>query len=600
MLACIALPAWVEATARASWQAPTALLPEGGNSGAAWLAVDAHGTVFIVWSKLVSARTGASLLMAQERPAGGAWTQPVRISGPRVDPGEVELVSDARGDEAVTWEQTPVGKNKWTVVAARRPAGGAWSAPTRLSPPSVEGRLPVAAIGASGSVVVAWYRGSRSDPESQVTEAVVGPAGGGWQAPQQLGAPGQVSSPCGAAVDALGDATILLSSSRPGIGHGQSVEVATRAGDAGWQGPVRVSSTLVEAQRPRLAMGPLGEITVAWEAHDIGQSAVQIQATSFTATGGWQPAVTLATIGVFELRYERSEDRAPDPTVTTGPQGDVSVTWRRFPDATHVIIEAATRAPDGDWQPPSRPARSAFAIPEPYVYQGPGPQIAIDASGDQAASWSRWDGSTEVVEAATRPADGAWQPPVTLSPLESQATPISILALPQGGFFVVWSSEGALNPLFSTWTETSEAALDIISPETPNLPPPAPPPSIALGPIVTGPILPIPWTTLRDLRVTHRVPVSCTLTGPGVCTLYVTLQIPSRSGYRHDAELAPVSIVVSGRTQTKRVDVWIPKRLWRALNEARSVRLTLSATDSANQKAQRSVIVHLNPPPEAP
>jgi hypothetical protein len=44
----------------------------------------------------------------------------------------------------------------------------------------------------------------------------------------------------------------------------------------------------------------------------------------------------------------------------------------------------------------------------------------------------------------------------------------------------------------------------------------------------------------------------------------------------------------------------IPKRLWRALKEAHSLRLTLSAIDSLHQRAQRSVTVHLNPPPEIP
>jgi hypothetical protein len=82
--------------------------------------------------------------------------------------------------------------------------------------------------------------------------------------------------------------------------------------------------------------------------------------------------------------------------------------------------------------------------------------------------------------------------------------------------------------------------------------------------------------------------------------MYVRLRIPSRSGHSRDAKLAPVSVFVTGRTQTKRVDVPIPERLWRALQEARSLRLTLSAIDSAHQRAQRSVTVHLNPPPEAP
>jgi len=600
LLACVALFAQGEATARASWQAPAALLPTGESSSDADASMDAGGALFVVWRD-----TASGFLKAQERAAGGAWQPAVRISGPGVDPGEVKLVSDARGDEAVTWEQSPVSENKWTVVAARRPAGGGWSAPARLSPPGVEGRLPIVAIGASGSVVVAWSRSSHSGPANEVTEAAVGSVGGGWRAPEQLGVPGRATGPRGAAVDALGDAIILLSSSHPGTGHAQTVEVATRAADADWRVPVRLSSALVEAERPGLAVGPPGEMTVSWEAHGVARHSVHIEAASFTAAGGWQLPVTLATVGVFDLRYAERNDRAPHPTVTTGSRGDVSVIWRRFPDATHVIIEAATRTPDGAWQAPSRPARSAFAIPNPYTYRGPDQQIAIDASGDQAASWSRWDGSTEVVEAATRTADGAWQPPVTLSPLGSQAeqsyifTQSSIFALPQGGFFVLWSSDGALNPLFPPATETSEAALDILSRGAPNLPPPAAPPSLALGPVVTEPIAPTPWTTLRDLRASHSIPVSCTLAGPGVCTMYVRLRIPSRSGHSHDASLAPASVVVTGRTQTKRVDLPIPKRLWRALKEARSLQLTLSAIDSAHQRAQRSVTVHLEPPPEA-
>jgi hypothetical protein len=601
LLACVALVAHGEATARASWQAPAALLPTGESSSDADASMDAGGALFVVWRDKVS-----GFLMAQERAAGGAWQPAVRISGPGVNPGEVKLVSDARGDEAVTWEQSPLSENKWTVVAARRPAGGAWSAPARLSPPGVEGRLPIAAIGPTGSVVVAWSRSSHSHPENEATEAAVAAAGGGWQAPEQLGVRGLATAPRGAAVDVLGDAIILLSSSRPGIGHAQTVEVATRAADADWRVPVRLSSTLVEAEWPGLAAGPMGEMTVSWEAHDVGNHSVQIEAASFTAAEGWQPPVTLATFGVVDLRYVKDYFRAPHPTVTTGSRGDVSVIWRRFSDATHVIIEAATRTPGGAWQAPSRPAGSAFAIPNPYTYQGPDQHIAVDASGDQAASWSRWDGSTEVVEAATRTADGAWQPPVTLSPLGSQAeqsyesTQSSIIVLPQGGFSVLWASEGALNPLFPPVTETSEAALDILSPGAPNLPPPAAPPSLALGPVVTEPIAPTPWTTLRDLRASHSIPVSCTLAGPGVCTMYVRLRIPSRSGHSRDAKLAPVSVFVTGRTQTKRVDVPIPKRLWRALQEARSLRLTLSAIDSAHQRAQRSVTVHLNPPPEAP
>jgi hypothetical protein len=110
-------------------------------------------------------------------------------------------------------------------------------------------------------------------------------------------------------------------------------------------------------------------MTVAWEAHDIGQLSVQIQAASFTVTAGWQPPVTRATISVSVPRAVESYARVSEPTVTAGSQRDVGVIWRRFPDAKHVIIEAARRSPSGIWQAPARPAGPAFAIPDPFTYQ---------------------------------------------------------------------------------------------------------------------------------------------------------------------------------------------------------------------------------------
>ena len=604
ILTSVFVVAGAAATARASWQSPTALLPQGERSDEVDARVDAGGTRFVVWRDRGSARTGESFLMAQERAAGGAWQPAVRISGRGVYPGEVKLVSNARGDEAVAWEQSPLGKNQWTVFAARRAAGRAWSAPVRLSSPGIEGRLPIIAIGSAGGLVVAWSRSTQSSPASEVTEAAVGSVVGGWQTPERVGVPGRATGPRGAAIGALEDPTILLSSSRPGIHHAQTVEVTTRAREGDWQEPVRLSSTLVDAERPELAVGSAGEMTVSWEAPGVAQRSVQIQAASFTPTEGWQPPVTLANFGVFSGRYLQSYDRAAEPTVTVGTQGDASVIWRRFPDATHVIIEAATRTSGGVWQAPGRPAGPAFAIPNPYTYQGPDEQIAIDGLGNAMASWSRWDGSTEVVEAAARTAGGLWQPPVTLSPLRSQAeqsyelTQSSIIAFPDGGFLVSWSTEGAVNPLFPPPNLTNEAALDILSPDAPNLPPPLPAPSLAVGPVVIGGIAPTPWTTLRDLRTSHSIPVSCTLAGPGVCAIHVKLGIPSRSGRSDETNLATVSVVVAGRTQTKRVDVPIPRRLWRALKTAHSLRLTVSAIDSAHQRTTRSVTIHLNPPPE--
>src|SRR5262245_45110046 len=43
------------------------------------------------------------------------------------------------------------------------------------------------------------------------------------------------------------------------------------------------------------------------------------------------------------------------------------------------------------------------------------PQVASDAQGDAVAVWQRFNGSNEIIQAATKPAGGSWQAPVNLS-----------------------------------------------------------------------------------------------------------------------------------------------------------------------------------------
>ncbi|CAN0475888.1 unnamed protein product, partial [Phaeothamnion confervicola] len=99
-----------------------------------------------------------------------------------------------------------------------------------------------------------------------------------------------------------------------------------------------------------------------------------------------------------------------------------------------------------------RPAGGAFGPPEPisvptgipYVGHLDAPQIALGADGRAVAAWRRIGGVRPArryrVEAAVRPAGGAWRPSAPLSPTATRNAGRPSLGLGAGGHAVVaWS-----------------------------------------------------------------------------------------------------------------------------------------------------------------
>jgi hypothetical protein len=592
---CLAVVALGAQKRSPGWQAPRPLFPAKQGSLYALIGVDAHGNVDALWRKEVSFATGEAFVMAQTRPSGGSWQPPVRISSVGQVPGELRLEVNARGDEAAVWEQSPASAglpiNRWSVAGASRRAGGTWQPATRLSPAGSEGRLPTVGIGAGGQIAAAWYRPVLGRVKSDVAEAALATAGGPWQAPQRVG--GVTSTAEGSAVDPHGNAVVVLSSSAPGAGHGQRVEVVTRPSGGAWQAPLQLSPATVEAARPELASNVVGEMAVAWEAHDLTSNTVHIEASTRGAEGAWQPAASLANVGSPHATLPRLQEEAdPRPKVALGPLGGASVMWQRDLDPHDIVLEAAARPRGGTWEKPLVISGAPFHGPygRGYVdYSSPLTGIAVDEHGVQAAAWTRFDGSTEIVEASTRTPDGAWQAPVTLSPLYQQAeSKPEIVARPGGGFVVLWSGERAVNQLFPPGEDRVEIDIDDISGPVAGAPPPPQPPAVALGETVHGAVAPTPSITLADIRAYHVIPLSCTLAAPGMCTMVATLRIRTGSGALRVATLRLATLTVVGRSETVQTRVPIPGRLRRLLARARSVRLTVTAIDSANLRTRRS------------
>jgi hypothetical protein len=126
---------------------------------------------------------------------------------------------------------------------------------------------------------------------------------------------------------------------------------------------------------------------------------------------------------------------ASEPQVAVDSGGDAVAVWKRY-DGTNQIIEAASRPAGGSWQAPVDLSATGQNASEP--------QVAVDPSGDAVAVWKGSDGTNQIIEAASRPTGGSWQAPVDISAIGQNASEPQVTVDPDGDGVAVWKgSDGA-------------------------------------------------------------------------------------------------------------------------------------------------------------
>jgi RTX calcium-binding nonapeptide repeat (4 copies) len=117
------------------------------------------------------------------------------------------------------------------------------------------------------------------------------------------------------------------------------------------------------------------------------------------------------------------------PRLASDGSGTVVAVWREV-NGDQSFIRAAVRLPGGSWTTAQR-ISGAFAAAE-------SPEVAMDRLGNAVAVWHRSSGQDSVVQAAIRPAGGAWSAPQNLSaPGEAAFNPD--VALEAGRMTAAWN-----------------------------------------------------------------------------------------------------------------------------------------------------------------
>jgi hypothetical protein len=121
------------------------------------------------------------------------------------------------------------------------------------------------------------------------------------------------------------------------------------------------------------------------------------------------------------------------PRVVDDSHGDATAVWASAGGGS-TIVQAATRPAAGDWQPPVNLS--------PIGEQASDPQVAVDPQGDTVVVWLRTDVTTPIVQAAVRPAGGTWQPPIQLSATADSASAPQLALDSQGNAVAIWLLSG--------------------------------------------------------------------------------------------------------------------------------------------------------------
>ena len=148
------------------------------------------------------------------------------------------------------------------------------------------------------------------------------------------------------------------------------------------------------------------------------------------------PAVPAAPMWLTPAKLSMSGHSAERPQVATDAQGDAIAVWERF-NGSAKVLESSVRVAGSSWQPPLTLSSGE--------QEASSPRVALDSHGDAVVAWEGYDAKSKeyAVEVAVKSGlGGSWQPPTTLSLLGVKMEPPPKLAVdPQGGAVAIWQRE---------------------------------------------------------------------------------------------------------------------------------------------------------------
>jgi hypothetical protein len=307
------------------------------------------------------------------------------------------------------------------VAAVPSDAGAAWGAPQPVFAGGAvsEFQAPSVARDAPGDAVAVWDRYTFGDGESGAVEAATERAGGAWSAPLRLSLGSIGIGDPEVVMDSRGEATVVWEQStvagKPGTkrrSFRDLVEARSHRANGGWERTVVLASSQVPPQEveehapdPQLAVNGRGDLTVAFNMKERNAAPVNGKEDILLFTrrdGRWRkPMVVAHTVNNAEMR------------LAVDGRGEALVAWNHGGPSgsreawVQALVIAHNGKPEGSTQTLSAKSKTSYAL-----------DLAVNSHGGAVLTWSQELGEGEgygPVEVATRPAGGRFTTkPVTL------------------------------------------------------------------------------------------------------------------------------------------------------------------------------------------
>ncbi len=397
----------VEPAAR-SWE-PTVVLDYTRGSS---FVVDAHNNTTIVWEAVEGE------VMAVRRSAGGAWSAPEVIGQSNAAFGTPRVAADAEGNVTAVWMTQRSGLTDG-VKAATRPAGGGWSHARLISddrsvptyPGDGKGPWGAAdialAVSPKGAVAVAWAWGSEDRDKPWRIQSVYRRPGRGWSDVVDVTKAKGNRDP---QVGIAADGTVVLLYARQPLGHPQALLSRRRHMGAGWTDATTVAR---EGYGQTLAVDRSGDAVVVFTPH-FGR----VVAAYRHAGGRWGTPQRISPVGV------RTND---DFALAMNGRGSALVAMGR----RHGRVDLVQRPPHGAWSAPVPVVVDASDSSDVVT-------VALNRRGDTFLGWGSY-----AVSGVYRSAGGRWSRQLTISPEAAVDVldRIDAEVAPNGDVVVMWDQE---------------------------------------------------------------------------------------------------------------------------------------------------------------
>ena len=426
LLSCAAM--LLAPLAQAEWLPPVDISEPAAHAGQTHVALDSEGNATAVWDRWDGT---ATVVETAYRPAGAPWGEPEVLSPPYSQSAQV--VVDRNGVLTAVWQRW-TGVNHYAIESVSRLPGHEWTEPVEITD-FQQGFHPEPwlAVDWEGNNTVVWKQ-NETIMSSFRTFAL------GWGEPVPL-SPGESFTP-ETAMDARGDATAVWMHND---GSDYVVESAYRPEQGEWEEPTLVSAPGEEGGNPHVAVDGEGDSLVVWRGGDEGEESVR--AAYRSAGGPWSEPVDVSTAG----------DHVQSLQAAVDPEGNAIAAWsgNGYAEGEYDTVRTAYKPVGGEWEEPvdlSAPGGNGFPT-----------DVVFDQSGNAAIIWQRWDGVTNLIQAAYKPAGEEWEEPVDLSEEGKQGmSAVVVLDAPgsatvaDGDATAVWvsanpisCSEGKESPCYS-------------------------------------------------------------------------------------------------------------------------------------------------------